>query len=81
LARNTGKQFPVPSGSTEDATWSAPAAPEAVAGNWQPKSVVLEFPSVQRAKRWYDSDDYRERKAQRQAASSSNMILVEGIQA
>ena len=55
---------------------------EVVEGQWQPKSVVvLEFPSVEQAKQWYHSEDYRELKAQRQAASSSNVILVEGTQA
>lgn len=54
---------------------------EVVEGHWQPKRVVvLEFPSVEQAKRWYDSEDYRQLKAQRQAASSSNVILVEGTQ-
>ena len=56
--------------------------PEVVEGHWQPKRVVvLEFPSVEQAKRWYDSEDYRELKALRQAASRSNVILVEGTQA
>ena len=55
---------------------------EVVEGHWRPKTVVvLEFPSVEQAKRWYHSEDYRELKAQRQAASSSNVILVEGTQA
>lgn len=55
---------------------------ELVEGHWQPKRVVvLEFPSLEQAKRWYHSEDYRELKAQRQAASSSNVILVEGTQA
>ena len=55
---------------------------ELVEGNWQPKrAVVVEFPSFEQAKRWYESEDYRGLKAQRQAASNSNMILVEEIQA
>ena len=55
---------------------------EVVERSWQSKRVVvLEFPSLDHPKRWYDSEDYRELKAQRQAASRSNMILVEGTQA
>lgn len=55
---------------------------EVVEGHWQPRRVVvLEFASVEQAKRRYHSEDYRELKAQRQAASSSNVILVEGTQA
>lgn len=54
---------------------------ETLEGNWQPKRlVVLEFPSVEQAKQWYDSEEYQELKAKRQAASRSNMILVEGTQ-
>ena len=55
---------------------------ERAEGHWQPKRVVVpEFPSVEQAKRWYDFKDYRDRKAPRQAASSSNTILVEGTEA
>jgi uncharacterized protein (DUF1330 family) len=55
---------------------------EALEGSWRPKRVVvLEFPSVEQAKRWYDSEEYRSLKAQRQKVSESKMILVEGIEA
>lgn len=55
---------------------------EVLEGQWQPKRVVvLEFSSVEQANRWYHSEDYRELKAQRQAASSSNTILAEGTEA
>jgi len=40
--------------------------------------VVLEFPSVEQAKRWYDSEEYRPLKAMRFKASTSNLILVDG---
>lgn len=54
---------------------------EALEGNWRPKRVVvLEFPSVEQAKRWYDSEEYRKWKAQRQKVSESKMILVEGVE-
>jgi uncharacterized protein (DUF1330 family) len=53
---------------------------ETLEGNWQPKRVVvLEFPSVEQAKRWYDSAEYRPLKAMRFKASNSNMVLVEGV--
>jgi len=52
---------------------------EVLEGDWQPRRVViLEFPSVAEAKRWYDSEDYRGPKAVRQAAAASNVVLVEG---
>ena len=53
---------------------------ETLEGNWHPKRVVvLEFPSVEQAKRWYDSEEYREPKALRFRTSKANLILVEGV--
>jgi len=53
---------------------------EALEGDWRPKRVVvLEFPSVAQAKRWYDSDDYKKLKDMRRKAAKSNVILVEGM--
>jgi uncharacterized protein (DUF1330 family) len=40
--------------------------------------VVLEFPSYEQAKAWYDSDGYRVAMAIRQSASTGSLILVEG---
>jgi uncharacterized protein (DUF1330 family) len=54
---------------------------EKLEGNWEPKRLVLlQFPSVRQAKEWYDSEEYRPLKAMRLKASSSNLILVEGVQ-
>ena len=55
-------------------------AAENLEGDWIPKRVVvLEFDSVKTAKKWWASDEYREPKAQRQSASITNMIVVEGV--
>jgi uncharacterized protein (DUF1330 family) len=40
--------------------------------------VVLEFPSVEQARRWYDSEEYRGPKAIRFRTSTARAILVEG---
>jgi len=40
--------------------------------------VILEFPSYDQAKAWYDSDGYRVAMAIRQSASTGSLILVEG---
>ena len=40
--------------------------------------VVLEFPSYEQAKGWYDSEGYRVAMAIRQSASTGSLILVEG---
>ncbi len=48
-------------------------------GDWMPaRFVALEFPSVARAKEWYDSDLYRPIRAIRHASARSHMILIEG---
>lgn len=40
--------------------------------------VVIEFPSYEQAKAWYDSDGYRVAMAIRQSASKGGLLLVEG---
>jgi uncharacterized protein (DUF1330 family) len=55
-------------------------AHQVVEGEWTPtRLVVLEFPSMEAARRWYDSDEYREPKALRLKAGRTNLILVEGV--
>jgi uncharacterized protein (DUF1330 family) len=54
-------------------------AVEQLEGDWQPgRVVVLEFPSLEQAKRWYDSEEYRDPKALRFKTAKAKMILVEG---
>lgn len=49
-------------------------------GEWSPaRFVILEFPSVDLARRWWDSREYAEAKALRQASASTQMLLVEGL--
>jgi uncharacterized protein (DUF1330 family) len=53
---------------------------ETVEGDWNPKRVVvLEFPSVEQARKFYDSPDYGPQKALRFRSASSKAILVEGV--
>ena len=53
---------------------------EALEGKWRPQRVVLlEFPSVEQAKRWYDSEEYRGLKALRFKTARTDLILVEGV--
>ena len=48
-------------------------------GAWTPsRLVVLEFPTVEQARRWYDSEDYREPKALRMKCALTDVVLVEG---
>jgi len=54
---------------------------ETLEGSWNPsRVVVLEFESVEQAKRWWDSDEYREARDLRQATSNTNMIVVQGVE-
>lgn len=56
------------------------AEAETLEGDWQTKRiVVLEFPSVSRAKEWWNSDAYAEPKALRQRISTGKMIVVESV--
>ena len=55
-------------------------ATEVLEGTWQPKRLVLiEFPSVEVARQWWASDDYAPAKALRQATSTGDMIIVDGL--
>lgn len=48
-------------------------------GGWTPpRIVVVEFPSLARAQKWYDSPDYAPLIKLRQKASRGKLILVEG---
>lgn len=52
---------------------------ETLEGDWDTdRIVVLEFDSVERARAWWASEEYRAPKAVRQSASVTRMILVEG---
>jgi uncharacterized protein (DUF1330 family) len=54
--------------------------PEILEGDWQPKRlVVLEFPSVERAREWWASDEYAPAKTLRQATSIGSMIILDGF--
>jgi uncharacterized protein (DUF1330 family) len=53
---------------------------ETIEGDWRPKRiVVLEFPSVEQAKRWYDSEEYRRLKPLRLRTARGHIVLVEGV--
>ncbi len=49
-------------------------------GGWDPKRIsVLEFPSAEQARAWWDSTEYAEAKALRQRTTETKMLIVEGI--
>jgi uncharacterized protein (DUF1330 family) len=44
-----------------------------------PRIAIVELDSYERARDWYESDDYHGPKALRQGAAISCLILVEGV--
>ena len=49
-------------------------------GEWNPtRVVVLEFPDLETAKRWYASEEYGEARKLRDGAAALNMVAVEGV--
>jgi uncharacterized protein (DUF1330 family) len=53
---------------------------EVLEGEWQPQRiVVLEFPTVERAKEWWNSPQYAEAKLIRQRAATTRMIVLPGV--
>ena len=58
----------------------AGGAVDVVEGTAKPTfPVLLEFPSVEAGKRWYDSEEYKPLKALRLAASRANGFFVQGV--
>ncbi len=52
---------------------------EVLEGSYQPVfPVMIEFASIGDARRWYNSDEYRDLKALRLEATVSNAFLMEG---
>ena len=55
---------------------------ERLEGTWEPRRlVVLEFPSLEQARLWYESEEYREAKEIRQRLATADLLLVEGVPA
>jgi uncharacterized protein (DUF1330 family) len=55
-------------------------AAEVLEGDWPPlRRVLLEFPSAEAARAWWDSPEYAKPKALRRAASRGRLILLEGF--
>jgi uncharacterized protein (DUF1330 family) len=49
-------------------------------GGWSPaRLVVLEFPSVERARSWWESPEYAPAKAVRQSCADTELVITEGL--
>jgi uncharacterized protein (DUF1330 family) len=59
---------------------AASSSPQTLEGTWRPGfAVMIEFPSRERLMAWYDSKEYAELKALRQAAVISSLVAVDGL--
>ena len=55
-------------------------AVEVKEGSWAPaRLVVLEFPSMEQARKWYHSPEYAPALAIRLKAANAKVVLVEGV--
>ena len=64
-----GGRFVIRGGKAED-----------LEGDWHPERiVVVEFPSVEQAKQWWDSPEYTAVRTIRQRTATSRLIVVEGV--
>ena len=53
---------------------------ETLEGTWSPtRLVIVEFPSVERARAWWSSPEYAPAKALRQRSADTEMVLLEGL--
>jgi uncharacterized protein (DUF1330 family) len=55
-------------------------AVEVLEGEWpQRRRVLIEFPSMDTARRWWNSPEYAKPKAMRRANSTGRLLLLEGV--
>ncbi len=58
----------------------AAAPPDVLEGELRPHvAVILEFPSMERARAWYDGADYRDLKALRHRSARATAVFVDGL--
>lgn len=50
-------------------------------GDWpQCRRVIIEFPSMDAARQWWDSPEYQKPRALRRANSNGRLLLLEGVE-
>jgi uncharacterized protein (DUF1330 family) len=53
---------------------------EVMEGDWKPtRLVVIQFDSADKARHWYDSEIYRAARLVRMNASTTQLVIVEGV--
>jgi len=52
----------------------------ALEGDWSPsRLVIIEFESVEKAKAWYDSPEYRAAREVRKGSGNFRMVVTKGL--
>jgi uncharacterized protein (DUF1330 family) len=77
------KQLATPTVSAYGGRYVARGGPvEVREGGWAPsRLVILEFPTVERARAWWDSPEYAPAKAVRQSCADTQLVIAEGLPA
>ena len=53
---------------------------EVLEGRWTPRRcVILEFPSLEHFRAWWNSPEYRPLRALRERCADSNLVVTEGL--
>jgi uncharacterized protein (DUF1330 family) len=53
---------------------------ECLEGTWQPRRLVMiEFESMEKAREWWESPEYREAKKLRHRSARTNVVLADGM--
>src|SRR5580765_3644194 len=75
------KELAPPSIAAHGGRYLARGGPaEILEGDYQPRRfVILEFPTVERARAWWACAEYARARSLRQASARTDMILVEGL--
>jgi uncharacterized protein (DUF1330 family) len=47
-------------------------------GDESKRTVIIEFPSLQKAREWYDSEEYQRVKSLRQGATTGSILAIDG---
>lgn len=48
-------------------------------GEFHPRTVLLKFPSLEKAQAFYDSSTYTAARSMRQGAAQVNFMIIEGV--
>ena len=52
---------------------------EVLEGDWKPtRVIVVEFPTLEDARRWYEGPEYTAARKVREGAAHMNMVVVQG---